>query len=99
MADLRYVPEQLATQREGTCARDFNYLISAVVTKPGPTAKERCYRYIAQIISLSAANGSRSSMPQILDSMSQSTVVSYPQVIQQLIELEAEPRRCSPDSL
>ncbi len=44
MADRGYVQEQPATQCEGTCARDCNYLISAVVTKPGRTAKGRCYR-------------------------------------------------------
>jgi hypothetical protein len=49
MADLGYVPEQPVTQCEGTCARDCNYLISAVVTKPGSMAKERCYSYVAQI--------------------------------------------------
>jgi hypothetical protein len=49
MADRGYVPEQLATQCEGTCARDCNYLISAVVTKPGPTAKERWCRFFALI--------------------------------------------------
>ncbi len=49
MADRGYVPEQPVTQCEGTCARDCNYLISAVVTTPGSTAKERCYRYVAQI--------------------------------------------------
>ena len=37
--DIRgYVPVEPATQCEGTCARDCNYLISAAVTKPGPTA-------------------------------------------------------------
>jgi hypothetical protein len=49
MADRGYVPDHPATQCEGTCARDCNYLISAVVTKPGPTAKERCYSYVALI--------------------------------------------------
>jgi len=43
------VPEQAATQCDGTCARDCTYLISAVVTKPGPTAKERYCRYVALI--------------------------------------------------
>jgi hypothetical protein len=47
MADRGYVPEQPVTRCEGTCARDCNYLI--VVTKPGSTAKERCYCYVAQI--------------------------------------------------
>ncbi len=49
MADRGYVPEQPATQCEGTCTRDCNYLISAVVTKPGPPAKESCYHYVALI--------------------------------------------------
>jgi hypothetical protein len=49
MAYCEYVPEQPATQCEGTCARDCNYLISAVVTKPGPTAEERYWRYVAPI--------------------------------------------------
>ena len=35
-------------------------------------------------ISLSAANGSSSSISHVLDSMSPSAVVSYPQVLQQL---------------
>ena len=39
MAVSGYVPEKPATQSEGTCARVRNYLISAVVTKPGPTAQ------------------------------------------------------------
>ena len=39
MAVRGYVPEKPATQSEGTCARVRNYLISAVVTKPGPTAQ------------------------------------------------------------
>jgi hypothetical protein len=46
MADCGYLPEQPG---EGTCARDCNYLIFAVVTKPGPTAKERWCRYFALI--------------------------------------------------
>ena len=39
MAIRGYVPVEPATQCEGTCARDCNYLISAVVTKPGSTAQ------------------------------------------------------------
>ena len=35
MAVRGYVPEKPATQSEGTCARARNYLVSAVVTKPG----------------------------------------------------------------
>ena len=73
-------------------------LISAVVTKPGPTAKERSSRYAARIelnISLSAANGSSSSMSRILDLMSQSTVVSYPQVLEQLSSENSEKAKYS----
>ena len=39
MAIRGYVPVELAAQCEGTCTRDCNYLISEVVTKPGPTAQ------------------------------------------------------------
>jgi hypothetical protein len=77
-----YVPEEPAAQCEGTCARDRNYLISdqtwsngtkrdIVVTAHGFNTGSGRPRAVAQYV-------------PILVSMSQSTVVSCPQVIQQL---------------
>jgi hypothetical protein len=79
-----YVPEELDIQCEGTCSCDYNNPLTALITVYGHQRQNREMLSLQLNISLSAANGSSSSMSQILDSVSQPTVVSGPQAMRQL---------------